>query len=52
MLIEEKLEEIKKEIETIKMLIIFSNEFAKRKQVSLRGMCRILVSEEVKEGLK
>ena len=34
------------------MLMIFNNEFAKRKQVSLRGMCRILVSEEVKEGLK
>jgi len=52
MLIEEKLEKIEKEIESIKMLMIFSNEFAKRKQVSLRGMCRILVSEEVKEGLK
>jgi len=46
MQIEEKLEKIEKELQNLKMLIMFRTELVERKPVSLRGMCKILVSEE------
>ncbi|WP_202319182.1 hypothetical protein [Archaeoglobus neptunius] len=47
MVVEEKLEKIEKEIQSIKMLITFRSDLlAEKKPVSLRGICDILVSDE------
>lgn len=46
MQIEEKLERIEKELQNIKMLLMFRTDLVDKKPVSLGGMCRILVPEE------
>ncbi len=47
MQIEERLERIEKELQSLKMLVIFgADTLIEKKPISLRGMCRILVSEE------
>ncbi len=47
MQIEEKLKKIEKELQALKMLMISVSEIpVEKKPVSLRGMCKIIVSEE------
>jgi len=47
MQVEEKLEKIEKELQSLKALVIFGRDtLVEKKPVSLRGICRILVSEE------
>jgi len=47
MQMEEKLEKIEKELQNLKALIIFGKDtLVEKKPVSLRGICRVLVSED------
>ena len=46
MQIEKRLENIERELESLKMLIMFESFVKKTKPVTLKGMCKILVSEE------
>jgi len=46
MQIEEKLEKIEKELQSLKMLVMFGDVLVEKKPISLRGMCKILVSEK------
>ena len=48
------MEKIEKELKNLRMLILFGKDtLVERKPVSLRGMCKILVSdEELEESIK
>jgi len=47
MQVEEKLEKIEKELQNLKALVIFGRDtLVEKKPVSLRGICRILVSDD------
>jgi hypothetical protein len=47
MQIEERLEKIEKELQHLRMLIMAgATDLVEKKPISLRGMCKILVSED------